>query len=288
MPGQDLSWLPKPLKQLMWWVLDRALLDPNIAPAINRLRADIGLPAISRPFKDWLHSPDRTIGLFPPWFGPPQPDWPPNTALSGFPLWDQSATMDLSEEVEEFLREGDPPIVFTPGSAMTHGQWFFEAAVDACRRLGRRGILATKYPEQLPKELPSTVRHFSFVPFSRLLPRTAALVHHGGIGTSGQGLAAGLPQLVMPMSFDQLDNATRLKRLGVAATIRRNKFRSPAVAKALESLLTSESVRAAGRRWAERCDAAQALAASCEALEKLAETSLAARRQPSARLAPRG
>ncbi len=47
-PGQDLSWFPKPLKQLMWWVLDRAFLDPHIGPAINRLRGDIGLPALIR------------------------------------------------------------------------------------------------------------------------------------------------------------------------------------------------------------------------------------------------
>ncbi len=286
------DWLPRWFRRTQFWVADQ-MLDRIIAPELDALRRELGLEPVRAVMRDWYFSPQLVLGLFPDWFAQPQPDWPPNTVLTGFPLWDQSATMELPEDVEEFLREGDPPIVFAPGSAMTRGQWFFEAAVDACRRLGRRGILATNYPEQLPRELPSTVRHFGFVPFSRLLPRAAALVHHGGIGTSSQGLAAGVPQLVMPMAYDQLDNATRLKQLGVAATIRRKKFRGPVVARALEGLLSSETFRAAGRRCAERMDAESALNASCEALEKLAETalaktSLAVRRQPSARLAPRG
>ena len=281
------SWLPRWFRRAQYWVADQ-ICDHLLAPELDTLRRGLGLEPVRGVMRDWYFSPQLVLGLFPDWFARPQPDWPPNTVPTGFPLWDQSSAMELPEEVERFLGEGDPPIVFTPGSAMAQGPWFFEAAIDACQRLGRRGILATKYPEQLPKELPSTVRHFDFVPFSRLLPRAAALVHHGGIGTSGQGLAAGLPQLVMPMAYDQHDNATRLKRLGVAATIRRNKFRGPAVAQALDLLLSEESVRAAGRHWAEQCDSALALATSCEALEKLAETSLAARRQPSARLAPRG
>ncbi len=267
------DWLPQWFRRAQYWMADR-LLDRILCPELNALRRELGLEPVRGVMRDWYFSPQLVLALFPDWFAQPQPDWPPNTVLTGFPLWDQSATMELSEEVDKFLSAGDPPVVFTPGSAMTNGRWFFEAAVDACRRLNRRGILVTNYPEQLPRELPSTVRHFDFVPFSRLLPRAAALVHHGGIGTSSQGLAAGVPQLVTPMAYDQLDNATRLKRLGVAATIRRNKFRSPAVAQALDSLLTLESVRAAGRHWAEQCDSAQALAASCEALERLSQREL--------------
>jgi UDP:flavonoid glycosyltransferase YjiC (YdhE family) len=84
-------------------------------------------------------------------------------------------------------------------------------------------------------------------------------------------LAAGLPQLVMPMAFDQLDNATRLTRLGVAEIIPRKKFRGPAVARELDRLLSSESVREASARWAQRSDPAAGLAASCAAIEQLAQ-----------------
>jgi UDP:flavonoid glycosyltransferase YjiC (YdhE family) len=264
------NWVPRWLRKAQFWLGD-CIVDRVVASELDALRRSLGLKPVRGVMRDWYFSPQLVLGLFPDWFAPPQPDWPPNTVLTGFPLWDQSATMTLSDEVEEFLRAGEPPIVFAPGSAMTQGKWFFEAAVDACQRLNRRGILATRYPEQLPGELPEGVRHFDFVPFSQLLPRTAALVHHGGIGTCGQGLAAGLPQLVMPMAFDQLDNATRLTRLGVAEIIPRKKFRGPAVARELDRLLSSESVREASARWAQRCDPAAGLAASCAAIEQLAQ-----------------
>ena len=60
--------------------------------------------------------------------------------------------------------------------------------------MGRCGLPVTRYPEQLPASLPEGVRHCAYMPFSPLLPRSAALVHHGGIGTKAQALAAGIPQ----------------------------------------------------------------------------------------------
>ena len=106
---------------------------------------------------------------------------------------------------------------------------FFSRRRGACQSLGRRGILLTRYPEQLPARLPAGVRHFDFVPLGTLLPRAAAIVHHAGIGTLAQGLAAGIPQLSMPMSFDQPDNAPRLSRLGVGLSIRRHQFQTSRV-----------------------------------------------------------
>ena len=131
--------------------------------------------------------------LFPEWFAPPQPDWPNNLVQTGFPLWDERTDAGLAPEVKEFLDAGEPPIVFTPGSANIFGKRFFGAAIEACQRLGHRGILLTRFPEQIPDRLPSGVRHFDYIPFSLLPPKAAALVHHGGIGTTAQALAAGSP-----------------------------------------------------------------------------------------------
>src|SRR5207244_7413566 len=104
----------------------------------------------------------------------------------------------LNEDVQKFLANGAPPIAFSPGSANREAHQFFAAAVEACQRLGRRGILLTKYDHQLPPKLPDSVRHVGFVPMSKLLSHTAALVHHGGIGSCAQGLAAGVPHIVRP------------------------------------------------------------------------------------------
>ncbi len=221
-------------------------------------------------FKLIIIAATLVLGLFPDWFGPPQPDWPTNTRLVGFPLWDTHAASELSRDVREFLATGDAPIAFSPGSANREAHQFFAAAVDACQRLGRRGILLTKYAEQLPANLPPSVRHFGFVPLSRLLPHTAAMVHHGGIGSCAQGLAAGVPHLVRPMAFDQFDNSRRLVRLGVAEEISVKAFRGPAIAAALNRLVTSAEVATNCRALAARCDGAASLTAACVALEQLA------------------
>ncbi len=264
------NWVPRWLRRFQFWVADHCVIDPLLGPPINELRRELGLqPPAKGIFREWNLSPQLVLGLFPEWFAPTQPDWPKQVALTGFPLWDQPEEAGLPTEVDEFLRGGEPPIVFTPGSAMAHGQSFFLAAVEACQRLDRRGILLTKYPQQLPTELPADVRHFGFVPFSQLLPRAAAVVHHGGIGSCSQGLSAGLPQLLMPMAYDQPDNAARLKRLGVAEAIPPGKFRGPAVARALDRLLIDEKIHERCHHWARQCNTGAAISAACEAMEEL-------------------
>jgi UDP:flavonoid glycosyltransferase YjiC (YdhE family) len=218
------------------------------------------------------------LGLFPDWFGPRQPDWPANTRITGFPLWDSDEDARLSDELLEFLAAGSPPIAFSPGSANREAHAFFAAAVDACDRLGQRGILLTKYTEQLPARLPPSVHHFGFVPMSKLLPRTVALVHHGGIGSCAQGLAAGVPHVVQPMSYDQFDNSRRLVQLGVASEVSVHKFRGRTVAAALAPLLDSPIVASRCRDLARRCNGAAALADACDALEQLANAKLGTRR----------
>ncbi len=270
-PGKDASGWPVPLKRLMWWAIDRLLVDRHIEPTVNAFRAELGLPAISRPFKDWLHSPDCTIGLFPKWFGPPQPDWPQQTRLTGFPLFDETGQHDLDPALERFLNRERTPIVFTPGSAHRHAGEFFAAAIDATEKLERPCLLLTRHHDQLPGELPDHVRHESFVPLSMILPRCGAIVHHGGVGTCAQGLAAGVPQLIMPMGFDQPDNLMRLLRLGVASWIVPKKFTGDRVADTLSELLTSEKVAGSCRRWKEELGEADPVRETCEMLEQMSD-----------------
>jgi rhamnosyltransferase subunit B len=264
--------VPRWLKHAQFWAADRLFAMRLLGPSINTLRHELGLPPVRRIFSHWLYESDLLLGLFPDWFGPPQPDWPANTRTVGFPLWDAPDDLPLSDDVKKFLAAGTPPIAFSPGSANHAAHQFFRSAVDACQRLGRRGILLTKYDHQLPSKLPDTVRHFGFVPLSKLLPHTAALVHHGGVGSCAQGLAAGIPHIVQPMSYDQFDNARRLVRLGVAQEIPVRRFTGPRIAATLTQLLSSPTVAARCRDLASRCNGPAALAAACTALEQLANT----------------
>jgi rhamnosyltransferase subunit B len=269
------SGVPRWLKHFQFLLADKFFIRPLLGPQLNGLRAELGLPAVQRIFSQWLFASDLRLGLFPDWFGPCQPDWPTNTKTVGFPLWDTPAGAALPEGVREFLDAGTPPIAFSPGSANNEAHHFFEAAVDACQRLGRRGILLTKYDHQLPPKLPESVYHVGFVPMSQLLQHTPALVHHGGIGSCAQGFAAGVPQVVRPMSYDQFDNSRRVVRLGVGKEISVRRFTGQQVANALAALLACSTVAARCRDLASRCNGPAALAAACEALEELAKLPVA-------------
>jgi rhamnosyltransferase subunit B len=267
-PGIDLSTLPLWTKRALWLAIDLAAVDPVVTPPFNRWRSRHGLPPVHRPFKSWLNSPRRVITMFPEWFGPRQPDWPEHLDFASFPLWDDPAGDHIDPELEAFLSSGSPPIVATPGSANRHAAPFFAAVAEALQRLERRGLLLTGFPEQLPRDLPDTILARSYAPFSEVLPRSVALVHHGGIGTLAQGLAAGIPHLVMPMAFDQPDNALRAARLGVARWLAPARFTADRVTGVLGELLESPTVAQATRECQSRLRAVSGIELACEVLER--------------------
>lgn len=259
---------PAWLARLQVSAAERLLLKPRVVRPLNRRRRDLGMEPIAGSFFDWYYRVARPVSLFPDWFAADPGDWPNSTVTTCFPLWDGSDQQRLSDELESFLSEGDPPIVFTPGSANRQAEYFFQAAAEACQRLGRRGVLLTKYSEQVPAGLPPSVRWFGFTPLGNLLPRAAAFVHHGGIGSCARGLAAGTPQVIQPFGFDQFDNSMRLRRLGVAAELPRNRFRGAALASVLDRLLSSSEVSEACRRSRERIAQSEGLAMACSVLEE--------------------
>ncbi|MEC5384799.1 nucleotide disphospho-sugar-binding domain-containing protein [Uliginosibacterium sp. H3] len=178
----------------------------------------------------------------------------------------------LPRTLEEFLTAGEAPIGFTPGSAMAFGKPFFERALSACEQLGRRAVFITPFDEQMPWHggtMPAFVHHARYVPFDALVPRLAAFVHHGGIGTTAQTLHAGVPQLITPFAHDQFDNAARVARLGcgaqLAATASADKW-----AAVLGRLLDDEGVSAACQRVrASMADEAGVLAQIVARIEAL-------------------
>ena len=241
-------------------LIDALLLDKLFAPNINRFRHTLGLPAINKIFGGWMHSPRLNLGLFPDWFAPIQPDWPPQTQLTGFVHYDkQNEKAELPAELDKYLNTGSPPIIFTAGTAMKHAEQFFRDCIEACQLLNQRGILLAQHLEQLPAELPEGIQHFSYVPFSKVLPRALAIVHHGGIGTTAQAFAAGIPQVIRPMAHDQPDTAARVEKLGVGAMLSLKKFNASSLAKKLDDLISSQAVLDRCKSFADRIYPEQAL-----------------------------
>ncbi|MEW6128269.1 MAG: nucleotide disphospho-sugar-binding domain-containing protein [Acidobacteriota bacterium] len=265
------TWMPAFMKRGIFNLLDKLLLDKVFAPEINRFRRSLNLPPIKKIFDQWTHSPQLNLGLFPDWFAPIQPDWPTQTRLTGFVFYDkQTEHSKVSERLEAFLNAGDAPIIFTPGTAMQHANQFFADCVEACQRLGRRGILLTGHTEQLPAELPAGIQHFAYLPFSRILPRALALVHHGGIGTTAQAMAAGIPQVIRPMAHDQPDNAARVERLGIGAQLTPKRFNAASLAERLKALITSQTVLERCKSYARKIAPAKSLDDTCTIIEDFA------------------
>lgn len=262
----DLSGWPAPLVRLIQASIERGFIDRVVAPGFDEIRRGLGLEPARRVMSQWVNSPQRVVCAWPDWYAPQQPDWPAQAMTTGFPRW-SAADTSLAPALVEFLEAGPTPIGFTPGSAMAHGRDFFARALASCAASNRRALLITPYADQLPRLLPSFAHAVSYAPFDRLLPRLAALVHHGGIGTTAQALAAGIPQGVVPFAHDQFDNAMRVVRRGVGVRMSLNGSEIRWT-RALDRLLNDPAIAAACQRHAalmhDDSDAAERIADAIE------------------------
>jgi rhamnosyltransferase subunit B len=205
---------------------------------LRRFRAELGLPGSKHlALFEGQFSPLRNLALFDPQLARSQPDWPSSSCICGAPVYDGVAPDAATRaELEHFLAEGEAPIVFALGSSAV---WiagdFWDRAAAAARKIGRRALLVTG--PATPEELPEGVRAFPYLPYSKIFPRAAAVVHQAGIGTLAQAMRAGLPQLMLPVAFDQPDNARRAAALGVGRVLPFRKASAQRLASELAALL---------------------------------------------------
>ncbi len=215
--GPRLGWLrrwPAPALRLFFRAVDYAL-DAQPLRELNTFRRSLGLPSVHSFYRDVFNSGAGIAALFPSWFAPPQPDWPPQVKQFGFPLETETPRPAAPENVQTFLDAGPPPVVWTHGSANYQADAFLAAAEASCRALRVRGILVAPGLDDLGAGPPSgDMLRLNYAPFAALFPYCRAVVHHGGIGTLTKALRAGLPQLIIPRAYDQFDNAARAERLG--------------------------------------------------------------------------
>jgi rhamnosyltransferase subunit B len=269
------AWMPAAVRRWLWRWASRNLIDPVALPGVNAARAAHGLAPYATLLCGMLAAPDLSLTLFPDWFAPTQPDWPQPLVRAGFPLYDPNPAAGLSPELERFLAAGPAPLVFTHGTGNAQAHGFFAAARAAVQRLAAggaavRAVFLTSHREQLGGGLPATILWQDFVPLRRLLPRSALLVHHGGIGTTAEALRAGTPQLVVPLAYDQFDNAARVAALGAGASLPASRLTPPRLTAQLRRLLDAPGLRARARDIAARMDPEAALAPLWPALDALA------------------
>jgi UDP:flavonoid glycosyltransferase YjiC (YdhE family) len=242
---------------------------------VNELRRRLGLRPLRNPVLDDMLSPWGTQAWFSRVLAQPQEDWPKPTVVTGFPFYDRlEPGRGLSGELMEFLEAGPAPVVFTLGStAVFDAGAFYSESLTAVRRIGCRAVLLTgRDARNRPSgSMPDNVLVAEYAPYSELLPRAAATVHQGGVGTTAQALRAGRPMIVVPYSHDQPDNGARVRRLGAGRVIPRRKYRAERLAKELEILLSENSHAQAAAQAAREMARENGVQSACEGLEALIE-----------------
>ena len=264
------TWVPHGARRWLWRALAARFLDPVALPSLNTARAARGLPQVDSMVDTIPSIPDLSLALFPDWFAAPPPDWPRPLYQAGFPLYDPDPNAAPSARLRAFLDGGAPPVVFTPGTGNRQARGYFEAAAQAVTKLGLRAVFLTPHVEQLPATLAPSICWQEYVPLKALLPHVAALVHHGGIGTTAEALRAGTPQLVVPLAHDQFDNAARVVAMGAGASLHAARVTPARMAHALQKVVGNPQVAAQSAALAARFAGQGGVDGVCARLETLA------------------
>ncbi len=244
---------------------------PWSAP-VRALRRELGLPEGGDPLFEGGVSPHGVLALFSSILAAPQPDWPANVNVCGFPFLDEDfgGGQGLSAPLAAFLDAGTPPLVFTLGSSavQTAGD-FYPQAARAAASLTRRAVLLAGPAAETLTDLPAGTIAVRSAPYHLLFPRAAAVVHSGGIGTTAQALRAGRPQIVVPFAHDQFDNGDRVARLGAGTWMKRRRVNAARLAGTLSRLLADPAVERQARSAADAVRAENGVTRACDAIEAL-------------------
>jgi len=255
--------------------LAKIKLDKIMQP-VYELRAELGMPRGEQPIMNGQHAPAKVLALFSTLLAKPQPDWPAHTIVTGFPFYDRRdffGETEMPKGLTEFLDSGPAPIVFTLGSsAYWVAQNFYRDSIAAARALGRRALLLIGHPRNtLPSPLPEGVAAFEYAPFSEVLPRACAVVHQGGVGTTGQGMRSGKPVLIVPHAHDQFDNAARVERLGSGRVLTKPRYNVETATRELSLLLDDPKYAEAAARVGEVVRAEAGARVAADEIEKVLE-----------------
>ena len=250
------------------------------AEPVRQLRKKAGLPPTRRnPFFEGQFSSFGTLALFSKHYAAPQPDWPRNVQVTGFPFYDRfgeglphQPRTDEAAQLSRFLDSGPPPVLFTLGSSsVMHPGTFYRESFEAARRLGMRAVLlvGATSKEQFPEPIPASIHIASYAPYSDIMPRCEVLVHQGGIGTTAQALRAGRPMIVVPWSHDQPDNAHRVSRLGVGRTVPRGQYTARRIERELQIILHTNTYARAAKELKEKIAPESGVVTACDVIENV-------------------
>ena len=204
--------LPRPINRLLW-MWDKRSWNPLFRATLNEERDQAGLSPVQN-VPGYIFT-DR------PWLAA-DPAIAPASSTAGLRLvqtgaWLLHDPVELPVELEDFLANGAPPIYLGFGS-MRASEQASRALIEAVRGLGLRSILSQGWANLMPPDAGRDCLSIGDVNHAKLFPRVAAIVHHGGSGTTTAAARAGRAQVIIPHNYDQFYWAHRVQELGVGVS----------------------------------------------------------------------
>jgi len=266
--------LPRRLNRLSHDIADQILWQPS-RRLMNRIRTEIyGLPPwpLLGPVGVFRRARMPTLMAYSAAVVPRPADWGREVQVTGFWFLDRPIDWQPPDDLVRFLDAGAAPVYLGFGSmGLTDPAATAALLVAAIRSVGCRAVIAAGWGGLAAADLPPNIHAIDAIPHDWLFPRMAAIVHHGGAGTTAAALRAGVPSVVVPFMADQPYWAGRLQGLGVAPPpIAHLRLTAPALAAALRVALGDPAMRARAKALGDRIGAEDGLGAAVARIEALA------------------
>ncbi len=218
-------------------------------PFVNNFRRALGLPGYSGAafYRDLQSTP--LLGAYSPTIIPHPADWPASAHVTGYLFLDELAGWQPAPELQAFLDAGDPPVYIGFGSmAGRQPEQTARLILEALALSGQRGLLLTGWGGLAATSVPENVFVLESAPHSWLFPRMMAVVHHGGAGTTAEGLRAGVPAVIVPFVFDPPFGGARVGAWGAApAPLPLKRLTADRLAHAITSAVTNPGMKQRAR-----------------------------------------
>jgi len=253
-------------RQMMWQAFRSADMMAR--------REVLGLPAAPffGPFNSECVRGQPILYGYSPAVIPPPADWDADTHVTGYWFLDPAEDWTPPLALLDFLHEGPPPVYVGFGSMSSRKP--AETAnliLAALAHTQQRGIIHAGWSGLQRADLPGSVMMVDAIPFSWLFPRVAAVVHHGGAGTTAAGLRAGVPSVVIPFFGDQPYWGQRIADFGVGpAPIPRKKLTAERLAQAIQTAVTDQAMRQRAAELGAKIRAEDGIARAVAVVEQMA------------------
>lgn len=214
-------------------------------PFVNDFRQSLGLSRYT--FANFIHALRATpmLSAYSPSIISRPPDWPDHFHVTGYFYLEANTDWQPSDELNAFLEAGDPPVYFGFGSmAGRNPERLAKLILAALAKSGQRGVLLTCWGGLRTGSVPDNVFVLDAAPHAWLFPRMAAVVHHGGAGTTAEGLRAGVPSIIVPFVLDQPFWGARIKALGLGPEpIPQKHLTADRLAQAIDTAVSDTNMR---------------------------------------------